>query len=64
MKNISKNLSPLEEHQSTFDELLGKTFFNKDLETPSSFGIRKAKIEHVDDCECLNCEEERNLDRK
>ena len=58
MKNILKNPSPLENHQMTFDDLMGDdtTFFNKDLDTPNSFGLRKALIEHSDDCECFECE--------
>ena len=61
MKNISKELSTLENYQMTFDELMGDdmTFFNKDLDTPDSYRLRKAKIEHSDTCICLDCEQEK-----
>ena len=65
MKNISRNPSSLENYQLSFDDLVGDniTFFNKDLDTPNSFGLRKSKIEHPDDCECFKCEDGRTRDR-
>ena len=60
MKNISKELNILEGQQMSFDDLMGDdmTFFNKDLDTPDSYGLRKALLEHSETCGCLDCEEE------
>ena len=60
MKNISKEPSFLTGQQMSFDDLMGDdiTFFNKDMDTPTSYGLRKAILEHSDTCNCLDCEEE------
>ena len=60
MQNISKELNILNDYQMKFDDLLGDSisFFNKDMDTPDSFRIREALLEHDEECECLKCAEE------
>ena len=60
MKNISREPNVLKGQQMSFDDLMGDdmTFFKKDLDTPDSYGLRKAILEHSETCVCLDCEEE------
>ena len=54
MKNISREPNVLKGQQMSFDDLMGDdmTFFNKDLDTPDSYGLRKAILEHSETCVC------------
>lgn len=63
MKNISKELSPLQGYQLQFDDLLGDDmkFFNKDSDTPDSYRVRESLIEHSEGCECLDCEAKKEV---
>ena len=61
MKNISKEPSILKGQQMSFEDLMGDdmTFFNKDLDTPDIYGLRKSMLEHSETCMCLDCEEDK-----
>ena len=45
----------------SFEDLMGDdmTFFNKDLDTPDIYGLRKSMLEHSETCMCLDCEEDK-----
>ncbi len=48
--------------QSKFNALLGGDllFFNKDENTEEQFTSRELSLVHDTDCDCLDCESERN----
>ena len=59
MKNIYSGTDSLE-------DLMGSDtlFFNKDAESSEPYTKPKLSLEHIEDCECLDCANERVYDNR
>lgn len=51
---------------SSLEGLMGDDviLFNKDMDTEDSYSQRQTSLDHVDDCDCLDCENERLHDNE
>ncbi len=60
--NDMRSTSKQTESQDLFKELVGDevVFFNKDMGTENVFNSRTTSLDHSDECDCLDCESERD----